>query len=407
MLFNSASMNFVKIIYRVLLSFLIIVLILLFVLKVNDKVSFNDGYIYSDNPQIKINSPNEVRVDRILVKEGDYVKKGDTLLVLENIQTKVDYQTTDSDIIAMFKKIETIKSLIKTTEDKKIALTELLSIQSNIYKTDKKKVESEIAGLNKKIDYSNKQTEILSDRFTTDSLLYAKGAISKIELVEQRNKLLNDKKSESEIESSYNSKQYDYNNLTNNFNKTNNDLKRNLIEMDNQILEYNREIIDLESQIKNKEGEKVYLKDQLDKLMIIAPYDATVSQLFNSKQNLSIVNKNELLVILAPEQEHFYAKVTLPERDLIYLKKEQDVNLKLDAYNYYTYGAIKGNVSYISPSDVEENFYCLVKLRPHTSQMKLKAGYKLKGDIIIDEMRLYQYIIKKLFKKIDNTVNPS
>jgi hypothetical protein len=111
------------------------------------------------------------------------------------------------------------------------------------------------------------------------------------------------------------------------------------------------------------------------------------------------------LTIIAPKKETFYTKVILDEKDLAYIKTGQDINLKLDAYNYFRYGAIKGKITYVSPSDVDKTFYCLAEIIKYNPNITLKAGYKLKGEVIIERMQLFQYIIKKLFNKIDNNVN--
>lgn len=88
-----------------------------------------------------------------------------------------------------------------------------------------------------------------------------------------------------------------------------------------------------------------------------------------------------------------------------YIKNGQEINLKLDAYNYYRFGAIKGNITYVSPSDVDRTFYCLANIKKYNPNIQLKAGYKLKGEVIIEKMKLFQYIIKKLFNKIDNSTH--
>jgi hypothetical protein len=79
--------------------------------------------------------------------------------------------------------------------------------------------------------------------------------------------------------------------------------------------------------------------------------------------------------------------------------------MKLDAFNYYKFGAIKGKISYVSPSDVDKTYYCLANMEKYNPNIKLKAGYVLKGEIIIEKMLLYEYIIKKLFNKIDDSIN--
>jgi len=403
--YNTKSINFIKILNKILVTFLVISIVLIFALNINDTVNFKEGQIFSDTPQLKINAPNEVKVLSVLVKEGQEVSKGDTLFVLENKKTKSDYDVLNTNASSMENKIGVINKLIANTEDRKRALIQLLSIQSNIYKTDRKKTALEISSLNNKINLSSQQTSILNDKFKTDSLLYAKGAISRYEMTDTKNKNLDDKKGQVDIKSSYSVKSYDFENLYNNYSRSKNDLKRSIIDVDNQIENYKRDIIELQAQIKDAKSNLTYISDELKKLVITTPINGTISNLFNAKQNLEIVNKGDLLTIVAPKKEAFYAKVILDEKDLTYIKKGQEINLKLDAYNYYRFGAIKAQITYVSPSDVDKTFYCLANIHKYNPNINLKAGYKLKGEVIIERMKLYQYIIKKLFNKIDNSTH--
>ncbi|MBG6187420.1 HlyD family efflux transporter periplasmic adaptor subunit [Flavobacterium sp. CAN_S2] len=371
----------------------------------NDTVSFKEGQIFSDTPQLKINAPNEAKVIKVLVKEGQEIKKGDTLFLLENKKTKSDFEILNTGVAGMKHKINIINKLIQNTRNRKNSLKQLLNIQANIYKTDRRKAEQEISSLNNKINLSSQQSSILTDKFQTDSVLYAKGAISKYELTETKNRNLDDRKGQIDITSSYEVKNYDFENLSNNYQKTNNDLLRNIIDVENQIHNYQQDIVELETLIKDGKSNLIYITDELGKLLVVSPIDGTISNLFNSRQNLEIVNKGEILTIIAPKKEAFYAKVILDEKDLAYIKKGQEINLKLDAYNYYRFGAVKGKITYVSPSDVDKTFYCLATIKKYNSNINLKAGYKLKGEVIIEKMKLYQYIMKKLFNKIDNNLN--
>ncbi|HPJ09905.1 MAG TPA: HlyD family efflux transporter periplasmic adaptor subunit, partial [Flavobacterium sp.] len=180
---------------------------------------------------------------------------------------------------------------------------------------------------------------------------------------------------------------------------------RSIIDVDNQIHNYERDIVELQMQIKDGQSNLGYVADEMQKLVVVSPIDGTVSNLFNARQNTQIVNKGDLLTIIAPKKEKFYAKVILKEEDLAYVEKGQEINLKLDAYNYYRYGAIKGKITYVSPSDVDKTFYCLANIDKYNPSINLKAGYMLKGEVIIERMQLFQYIMKKLFNKIDNSVS--
>lgn len=403
--YNTKSINFIKILNKILVAFLVISIILIFTLNINDTVSFKEGQIFSDTPQLKINAPNEVRVIKVLVKEGQEVQKGDTLFVLENKKTKSDYDVLNTDVASMEHKINIINKLIENTLDRKKSLIQLLNIQSKIYSTDRKKTALEISSLNNKINLSSQQTSILTDKYKTDSILYAKGAISRYEMTDTKNRNLDDKKVQVDIKSSYNVKNYDFENLHNNYSRTKNDLKRSIIDVDNQIQNYRRDVLELQTMIKDGKYNLNYIGDELKKLIIISPIHGTISNLFNAKQNVEIANKNDLLTIVAPKKENFYAKVILDEKDLTYIKNGQEINLKLDAYNYYRFGAIKGNITYVSPSDVDRTFYCLADIKKYNPNIQLKAGYKLKGEVIIEKMKLFQYIIKKLFNKIDNSTH--
>ncbi|RZJ29220.1 MAG: HlyD family efflux transporter periplasmic adaptor subunit [Flavobacterium sp.] len=400
--YNTKAISFITILNRILVAFVVLVTILIFALDINDTVSFKEGLIFSDTPQLKVTAPNDVKIVSVLVKEGQEVRKGDTLFRLENKKTQSEHDVLTADITAMENKIAIITKLMENTEERKKALRQLLGIQSVIYKTDRKKAAEEIQAWNNKLKLSSQQSSILSDKYKTDSLLYAKGAISRYEMTSTKSVSLNDRKADQDIRSGYTTKSYDYQNLANNNKRTRNDLKRSIIDVDNDIENYKREILELQTAIKDGKSNLTYISDELGKMVIVSPYNGTISNLFNAKQNQQLVEKGELLAIVAPEKEKFYAKVTLDEKDLAYIKNGQDINLKLDAYNYYRYGAVKGRITYVSPSDVNQKFYCLARINHYNPKVNLKAGYKLKGEVIIEQMVVYQYIMKKLFDKIES-----
>src|SRR5947209_5085960 len=76
--YDTDTINFIKILFRIFVGFIIIVFVLIFTLELNDTVKFKEGQIYSDSPQLKLSAPNEAKVIKTLVKEGQDIKKGDT-----------------------------------------------------------------------------------------------------------------------------------------------------------------------------------------------------------------------------------------------------------------------------------------------------------------------------------------
>jgi hypothetical protein len=47
----------------------------------------------------------------------------------------------------------------------------------------------------------------------------------------------------------------------------------------------------------------------------------------------------------------------------------------------------------------------LATIYKHNPNIVLKAGYRLNGEVIIERMPLYQFIFKKLFNKMDESIN--
>ena len=405
-IYKTRSINFLRILFRICLVMVAIILILFFTLKVNDSVRVNHGMIFSESPQAMITSPNEVQLTKVFIKEGQAVKKGDTLFILENVKTKTDFNVSKIGLKAQKENLVILSELMANAAKRKQAIHQLIGIQSDIYQTDRRKIAQELKSLKTKMSLTSKQANLLEDKYVTDSILYAKGAISKLELNEQKNKQLSDRKGQGDIESQYQQKENDYDNLSHNFLKFNNHLQQSLLELEKQIIDYRKDIIDLEMDIHNKEFNLNYFKDELQKLVVLSPVTGTISTLFNTKQTLQNIPKDELLAVVTPTQESFYAKATLPERDLVYIQTGQEVVLKVDAYNFHKYGAVRGNITYVSAADVDREFYCMIELKDYSKNIKLKAGYRLKGDIIVERLSLFQYLKKKLLNSLDNSIHP-
>ena len=118
------------------------------------------------------------------------------------------------------------------------------------------------------------------------------------------------------------------------------------------------------------------------------------------------MKKNDLLISILPAKNNFYAKVIIPQKDIWQIKVGQAVNLKIDAYYYYKHGITKGKISYISER-INDNseFYVLVNFNKNITLPQFRSGYSIKSEIIIERMRLWQFIFKKIFRKVGNSLS--
>ncbi|SMB92396.1 hypothetical protein SAMN00120144_2148 [Hymenobacter roseosalivarius DSM 11622] len=397
---NNIAIRLIKVFCGLLIGFLVIFLGLLFFLHINETIDFKEGEIYSRNPQSVIRTPTDVRVLKVLVQEGDNVSQGDTLFVLENKRVEYDYATTREEVGLTENKIAVAERMLAYTRERRATLERLRNIQEQTYNADRQQIEREMRTLAAARGYAEQQSAISKDQYRTDSLLYAQKALSRLEAVESKSRSLLKRKEAAETRASYEEKRARLTSLLQNYKQqiTTLDIDLNSLQQDEQAKQ--RELLDLRSQLSSKRNSAVVLGDAANQLIVRAPVAGNVINIYNDRQKTELLDRNQPLAVIAPHQEQFYAKVILPERELAYVRLGQPVNLKINAYYHYQYGAIRGRVSFISPSNVNDQFFTIVQLtgRP---RFPLKAGYKLKGEIITNQYTLLRYGVKKLFDKID------
>lgn len=401
-LYKTNSIKFIKIFYYLLLAILVIFLLSTIFIKVNDTINISKGEVYSDNPKLNVYASNEGKILSVNINEGDVVKMGDTLIRIESSQILSELSQSAQEAKIAQAKLSLQHSLIKQLDKKKVSLKELIIVQEALFNTNVKIKREEIKNLKEKINFLEQQSLIISDNFKTDSILFSKGVISKIDLQKRKYKKIEFTKNNTELNKSLNNKILELHNTYNLFDKNNIDVRQKIIEIENKITNCENTILDLESMIEKNKINHDFLMEKFSLLQVTSPINGTVSNLFNSKQNSNIIEKGELLVTISPDREKFYVKANIPEKDLIYIKNKQKVILRVDAYNYYKYGPIIGEVNYISPTDIGGNFYCLIKIKNFSKNIKLKTGFKIKGKIILENIPLYDYFYKILFNKIDN-----
>lgn len=111
--------NFTLWFFRILLIIAIIIIVLVFLLRINETVEVKEGEIVSGIPQADYKAPFEAQIIRINVREGQPVKAGDTLLVMQNVDLQAQHSKTKTEMEYLQKKIESIDVLQNAVQKKK------------------------------------------------------------------------------------------------------------------------------------------------------------------------------------------------------------------------------------------------------------------------------------------------
>ncbi len=394
---------FIKLLFRLLVAFTILILTCAITFDINDTVSFSAGEVIAENPQIDYKAPFEGIPYKIFVDEGKAVKAGDTLIILLNEQLTKDYANAKSTYPSLENVEATADELILSAYQKINNLKRERQLNTEVHASEKVKALNELKSATQKAELSSdKLLLVAGSRLKMDSNLFAQNVISKLDITNSYDRYLSYKNSLVESELAKNQIQSTSSNLDNEYLKAQNSLDLRLIDLSERIKLLEKEKSSAAKELKLASENLAYLTDEISKQYIIASTDGEVMNLYNQKSTQNFVNKGDLLLSLVPKKDKYYAKVVIPQRDIRYVKIGQAAHLKVDAFNYFEKGILKGRVSYVPDRKPKEDFFVMIDL-PTTEKFQLKAGYSLKGEIIVERLKIYKFILKKLFRKIEDT----
>jgi len=404
-LYDSKEINFIKIFFRILLVFTVLVALCMFIIPVSDSITYKKGEIVSNNPEIDYKAPFEIIPQETFVRKGDAVKKGDTLLYITNAGLGKDFSTTQGEYSTLSQQTKTIDIDKLNINDKITFLEKEKGLAASQYKNNRSKTYSELNGINRKLKLLKEQEQLKFRKLSTDSLMYSKEVISLVDLNRSRDEYLSIRNEVLGSQNIASQLRIQVKTLANEYQQKANALDIQISDLTATQGRLAQQQENVNTKLETQEKSINFIQSELDRQYVISDIDGVVSSIFNETQNFNFINKGESLVSVAPNEETFYARAKVDEQDLKYIKVGQTAHLKLDAYYYYQYGAIKGMVSYIPDrKDKNNEFFVLIEL-PEDQKLNLRSGYSVKGEIILDKMRLGQFIIKKLFEKYDSQIS--
>lgn len=388
--------NFTIWFFRLISGMAITVIVLVFVLRINETVRVNEGEIVAANPQADYKAPFEAQLVKIFVKEGQAVKAGDTLLVMRNSDYPAQQAKTRTEIEYLEKKIASFDVLGNVIQKKKTAIDQTSSIAEKKYQLDINRLVGDMKTLDQQYDYQKERLLSANEKYAGDSILYKKDMLSRYEYNNTRDANLAVKENLNVVESQRRKQLSEKNIAYNNFTREQNTLLLSRVQLEENMQSLMQAKNDYESQLLQAKESLKKIDAELSRQFIIAGTTGIVNYLFNTKESSNLINKGELLMTIVPKTVSYYAKVIVPEKEMPYIRAGLEARLKLDAYHQYKNGLINGTVLYVAERKENEKFYALIRL-PEKSDLQLRPGYTVYGQIVIDRMPLYKYFIKKLF----------
>ena len=289
-----------------------------------DQIIQTNGFLEPNDRLRSVKIPEKGIIKDLLIKEGQLVQKGQVLL-------KLDTDLLDINLLTTSNALE-IKNQI--LDEKKLELNKTKEIFNIKIKKTKKSIEIEENIL-------NKIESILKD-----------GAISEMEYLEQKVKLIK---------------------LQSQLNEFDSDKIRKLSLLKQSIKDLNMQISDLQSKL--SEIKKIRKINHIE-----SPINGFIHDLKSFGEGY-VANSTETILKIVP-QDNLIAIVDINTSDIGFVKIGKEVDLSIDSFPAKDFGSMKGNISQISssalePNDTNRNPHFKAKVVLESQKLETKKGTKL------------------------------
>lgn len=170
-------------------------------------------------------------------------------------------------------------------------------------------------------------------------------------------------------------------------------------------------IIDIEDQllVTNKELEQLYL--ELEKYTIHSPVSGYVQDLLYRDKSAMAIEGQSLMVIV-PDNEKMLAEVMILNKDIGFIEDNNNVAIKLDAFDFSRYGKLNGQIKNISAGAIQDERLGLVyraiinvsedEIMADGKVRQLEPGMSLTAEIKLGRRTVMSYLLSTINTEVDN-----
>lgn len=314
----------------------------------------------------------------LAVVEGQEVKAGQLLVVLEEERAKAAVDNSASKTAALKAKLARLnaeifeKPLIFTQDVKDYP--EYVQNQTALYNRRRQAINEDVSSLEKMLVLSKRELSM-------NEPLLTYGDVSQADVIKLRRQV-------ADIEAQINNKRNKY------FEEAQAEMTKAQEELDTEL-----------EQLRDR-------LQVLDEKRLLSPTEGKINNI-NVTTIGGVVKPGEVIMQILPTSSDLIIDAKVSPADIAYIKEGQDATVKLDAYDYSIFGAMTGTVNYISPDTLmektpkgEEPFYRVLivitgaEFKGREDKIVIKPGMTASVDIKAMERTVLSYLTKPITKTL-------
>ncbi len=373
--------------FWIIISLIFFTALWLFFGKVDIVVSAR-GKVIPDG-EIKIIQPLETGVVKeIHVKEGDFVKQGQTLI-------EIDTSTTQPQLQSLQANLDYINTERQRLKGEIVQNAENSYTQNELAKSAYADLQNQLASKNHEIkrlreDIANYQKQLTLNLDKERRMRDVEDIISRNDLDKVHAENMDYRSRIASLNEQIRSIQKDADYIRTNFRT------QNLT----QLADRDKQANELEANIKEIE----FKKQQQN---IISPVDGYVNTMLVHTIG-GVVTPAEKVISIVPADSPLSIKVSVLNKDIGFVKEGMPVQVKIDTFDFQKYGMIEGNVKKVSKDSVEDEKQGLIYdvfITPVTKTLRvdgidqpISTGMGLSAEIKTGKRRIIEFFIYPIIK---------
>lgn len=278
-----------------------------------DQVTHAQGQVIAVTRNQSVQAPDGGVIAQIHVKEGETVRKGQVLVLLEQGRAQAAVDDSRAKVAALKITLARLRAevyaqpLVFAPELQRYS--EYISNQKDLYIRRKNLIDQDIAALNEMLTLASQELEM-------NKALEKTGDVSRADMLRLQRTV-------ADIQAQINNKRNKY-------------FQEALAEMTKAQEDLNTQVEQLQDR-----------SQLLEHTELNAPTDGVVKNIKVTTVG-GVVRAGDLLMEILPTG-NLIVEAKVATADVAYVQINQPVSVKLDAYDYSIYGTLNGHVDYISP----------------------------------------------------------
>lgn len=330
-----------------------------------------------------VQSPDSGVVTKLHVKEGDVVTAGQLMVTLEKERAEAAVADSSAKVAALRITLARLQAEVYGKplrfDSALLAYTDYIRNQTELYNKRKLAFTDDVKALESILAIA--RTEL-----TINQALLPTGDVSRAEILRLQ-------RTEADVQAQ----------LTNRRNKFFQDSQAEMTKAQEELSTQTEQLRDRSQLLEHTE--------------LVAPSDGVVNNIRATTLG-AVVRSGDIVLELLPTGTDLVAEAKISPADIAFIGIGQQASVKLDAYDSSIFGAMNGEVSYISPDVLIEdtrqgpNSYYRVRIRIKETEFKgkkageitLRAGLTASVDIKAMERTVLSYLTKPISKTFSQSM---